>query len=271
MSSTNNLKLGLAQMTSVDDVSVNLGSIKNLYLQLALGGAEIAVFPENSLFFRIQGPLQAVKLSGPELGQLQAVVEREGVPLMLTTAVHESGDKYSNATVLLQKGASPQVLYRKVHLFDVEVEGAPSVTESAHFDPGTGPAVYELHGWRFGLTICYDLRFSELFLKYAQNVDVILVPSSFLVPTGQAHWHVLLRARAIEAQAFVAAPAQVGEHCSVTSGVRHTYGHTLAIDPWGKVLEDFEKSWAQARIVNLDRSLIEKVRRQIPMANHRRL
>jgi predicted amidohydrolase len=168
-------------------------------------------------------------------------------------------------------GHPARVVYVKTHLFDVDVEGAPPVRESDHFVGGGGPATVELKGWKFGLSICYDLRFAELYLKYAEAVDVILIPSAFLVPTGQAHWHVLVRARAIENQCFVAAPAQSGEHTSVASGPsRRTFGHSLVVDPWGAVLLDMEHA-PGAAVVELKRDLIEKARRQIPMQGHRRL
>jgi predicted amidohydrolase len=155
-------------------------------------------------------------------------------------------------------------------LFDVEVAGAPPVRESDYFNGGSEARVVEIDGWKFGLSICYDLRFAELYLRYArEKADVILVPSAFLVPTGEAHWHVLLRARAIEAQCFVAAPAQSGEHHS-DSQVRKTYGHSLVVDPWGKVLAELKES-PQIQVVELDRELITKARRQIPMGGHRRL
>ncbi|NJM10425.1 MAG: hypothetical protein HC883_06135 [Bdellovibrionaceae bacterium] len=174
-----------------------------------------------------------------------------------------------NSTILFEAGKGPRVVYTKVHLFDVDVEGAPPVRESELFVNGDHPAILDFHGWKIGLSICYDLRFAELYLNYAQAVDLILVPSAFLVPTGEAHWHTLLRARAIEAQAYVAAPAQGGEHGSGDQ-FRSTYGHSLVVDPWGRVVVDM-KLETGLQTVELVREAIEKVRRQIPMKSHRRL
>jgi predicted amidohydrolase len=190
---------------------------------------------------------------------------------MLTTPL-KLGDKFSNSTVFLNPNVDPHVVYSKIHLFDVDVEGAPPVRESDHFVNGSGPALIDFRGWKLGLSICYDLRFPELYLNYAQKADLILVPSAFLVPTGEAHWHVLLRARAIESQCYVAAPAQSGEHVShLDSGqVRKTYGHSLIVDPWGRALEEMA-SGLDIRTVELSRTPIEKARRQIPMKAHRRL
>ena len=134
---------------------------------------------------------------------------------------------------------------------------------------GSKTKIIELDGWKIGLSICYDLRFAELFLAYRQaGVDLILIPSAFTVPTGRAHWEILLRARAIESQCYVAAAAQAGDH----EGARSTYGHSMIIGPWGQILSQ-RTTEDQPRIlgVRLDRSEIEKVRQQIPMASHVRL
>jgi predicted amidohydrolase len=247
--------------------------VKDLYLRAVSQKTELVVFPENTLYFRIQSgsKLKSAELDGPEFTELKKLVDGSGTSLMLTTPL-KSGDKCSNSTVLLNPHEDPSVVYSKIHLFDVDVEGAPPVRESDHFVNGSGPALIDFRGWKLGLSICYDLRFPELYLNYAQKADLILVPSAFLVPTGEAHWHVLLRARAIESQCYVAAPAQWGEHISdLDAGqVRKTYGHSLIVDPWGRVLEEMATG-LDIRTVELSRTVIEKVRRQIPMKAHRRL
>jgi predicted amidohydrolase len=130
----------------------------------------------------------------------------------------------------------------------------------------------EVKSWRIGLSICYDVRFSELYSNYAkEGAHLILVPSAFLVPTGAAHWHILLRARAIESQAFVIAAAQAGEHVGVHGEKRTTYGHSLAIDPWGEILADLGEAGPKVEVVTLDPARLERVWRQIPQAQHRRL
>lgn len=269
--SSEKLKIAVAQMTSVDHLSLNLAKINELYLRAVNAGAELVVFPENSLFFRIRAgsKLESYDWSGPEFKSLRAAVDKNSAALMLTTAMPGKNGKHLNSTVLFAPGEEPRVVYSKVHLFDVDVAGAPSVRESDYFESGAGPAVLEFRGWKIGLSICYDVRFSELYLDYAQKVDLILVPSSFLVPTGEAHWHTLLRARAIEAQAYLAAPAQAGEHVSGDQ-VRRTFGHSLVVDPWGRVLADLNLSEG-FEVVELSREAISKVRQQIPMISHRRL
>ncbi len=268
---SNDLRIAVAQMTSVDQLETNLARVLELFERATAGGAELVIFPENSLFFRIRSgsKLEALAWDGPGMQKLREAVDRTSSALMLTTALKTAGEKFSNSTVLFTPNEAPRVVYSKIHLFDVDVAGAPPVRESDHFEGGRSPALLDFRGWKIGLSICYDLRFSELYLPYGQAADLILVPSAFLVPTGEAHWHTLLRARAIEAQAFVAAPAQVGEHVSGDQ-IRRTFGHSLVVDPWGRVLADLEPS-EDLKIVELSRKVIEKVRGQIPMKSHRRL
>lgn len=265
------LKIAIAQLTSTEDFAKNVEQMERCLEQISAGSVDLVCFPENGLFFRVRKASSVKYITLAELAQspLQKVVEEKGFQILLTTPLIENQQRV-NATVRLKAGSNPQVLYRKMHLFDVDVPGAPPVRESDHFQHGEEPMVFEVRGWRIGLTICYDLRFAELFLHYAKvPVDAVLVPSAFLVPTGQAHWHVLLRARAIEGQFYVLAPAQVGEHREGDEA-RSTFGHSLAVDPWGRVLVDLESSPSVA-VIELQRSEIEKVRAQIPMRSHRRL
>jgi predicted amidohydrolase len=151
-------------------------------------------------------------------------------------------------------------------LFDIQLAGQEAIRESDEFNHGDGPSILDIKGWKWGLSICYDLRFSELYSKYAhQAVDIISVPAAFLVPTGEAHWHTLLRARAIESQAFVVASAQSGSH----KGIRETYGHSLIVNPWGAILLDM--TTVGVSVMELKKSDIKRVREQIPMSSHRRL
>jgi deaminated glutathione amidase len=184
------------------------------------------------------------------------------------------GGRLSNATVWIDPSGDIKIKYRKIHLFDVDVEGQKPIRESDHFAPGYRPEIIEIGGWRIGLTICYDLRFADLFLAYAREaVDLVLVPSAFLVPTGRAHWETLLRARAIESQLYVAAAAQSGEHASaIGDAKRYTYGRSLVVDPWGGIMAEAktEASGVQVLTSLLRQSELAKVRAQIPMASHRK-
>lgn len=265
------LKIALTGMSSTDESAVNVQVVEKLYLQAAAEGADLIVFPENTLFFRIRSgsKIPGLTLESAEIKKLQTLVDQHQTEMMLTTPMADAGGKAANSTIHFKRGQAPKVVYTKVHLFDVDVEGAPSVRESEAFINGQGPAIVDVRGWKIGLSICYDLRFAELYLNYSQKTDLIVVPSAFLVPTGEAHWHTLLRARAIESQCYVVAPAQGGEHKSGDQ-IRRTYGHALAVDPWGRVMADLD-SGPGIKIVELSRDAISTVRRQIPMAGHRRL
>ncbi len=268
------LRIAVCQMTSVDDVDQNLKQILDLLGEIK-EPVDLVTFPENSLFFRLQKGTETLAMTLDEscFECLQNEVETRGFDLLLGSAPMDNGiGRPGNATVYFTPGMKPRVVYKKIHLFDVDVVGSPPVRESDSFSHGEQPNIIEIKSWRIGLSICYDVRFAELYSKYAQEgVHLILVPSAFLVPTGAAHWHILLRARAIENQAFVVAAAQAGEHIGIYGERRKTYGHSLAIDPWGEVLMDLGESGPKVQIVTLDPSRLEKVWRQIPQAGHRRL
>lgn len=267
------MKIALAQMNSVDDLRVNTDKIKSMISAAARQGAELVLFPENALYFRIKAGSSVVAVK-PESTELREIAEhcfREKTKAHLTTAILEN-DVIYNASVMIDENAAVQVIYRKIHLFDIELEGQMPVRESDVFKHGPVPTTFKLNGLLFGSSICYDVRFSELYSSYAKKeVDVILVPSAFLVKTGQAHWETLLRARAIESQCYVLAPAQEGVHASVTSvgEKRETYGHTMVVNPWGQIVASLP-SGEGLLYCNLSRSEIEKVRKQIPMKSHRR-
>jgi predicted amidohydrolase len=266
-----NLRLAIAQMTSTDRFEENLTFVLKAIEQSGHDRAELLVFPENTLYLRLQAreAIRDFALDEPASAAIQAAVDASKVSVLLTTPTRGVGGKSKNSTILWQPGLRPEIVYSKIHMFDVDVEGAPPVRESEKFESGSSSQIIELFGWKIGLSICYDLRFPELYLNYADQVDLILVPAAFLVPTGQAHWHVLLRARAIENQCFLAAPAQAGEHRSQDT-VRRTYGHSLAVDPWGVVLFDNDGG-PGVKTVELNFEKLDVVRKQIPMARHRRM
>ncbi|MFN7824201.1 MAG: carbon-nitrogen hydrolase family protein [Pseudobdellovibrionaceae bacterium] len=273
MSRQEKLKVSLIQMTSVDRAEVNLDHIKtqieNASLQFS---PNLICFPENALYMRI---IEGEKVPGFGLedscfSELSKMAVRSQAVLHLGSVPIRKGDRLTNASVLISAEGEISVSYEKMHLFDIELEGQKPIRESDVFSAGDGPRTFSVHDWKIGQTICYDLRFSDLYLQYAKaHVDVILVPSAFLVPTGKAHWHSLLRARAIESQCYVVAAAQAGVHIS-GQAQRSTFGHSLVVSPWGEILSEGDGVGPQALHVELQASSIDKVRRQIPMANHRR-
>lgn len=277
------MKITLVQLSSTDDIGKNLSritvTIQDHLKQQGANKSRLFILPENSLYFRIiEGePLKTIQLNSSEISLLQRMCEDNHIDIHFTTAVADQG-KVWNASVLLSPQETPKIIYKKIHLFDIQLEGQKAIRESDSFSHGEEVTGFELDGIRFGSSICYDLRFSELYQQLAKNkVDVILVPAAFLVKTGQAHWETLLRARAIESQAYVLAPAQVGEHFSSQPTYaadkpvsRFTYGHTMAVDPWGQIIQCRAEGVGCLDIeISLD--FIRSVRRQIPMEHHRRL
>ncbi|AZZ35892.1 carbon-nitrogen hydrolase family protein [Bdellovibrio sp. qaytius] len=277
------MKITLLQLNSSDDISKNLERIVALVESHLAAQTQnptqkktrLFILPENSLYFRIiEGePLKALTLDSAEIQQLQRLADLHKIDLHFTTAISDGG-KVWNASVLVSPGEPAKIIYKKIHLFDIQLEGQKAIRESDFFTHGDEVTGFEIDGVRFGSSICYDLRFSELYQQLAKNkVDVILVPAAFLVKTGQAHWETLLRARAIESQAYVLASAQVGEHKTTQAGKaasRFTYGHTMAIDPWGQVVE-IKAEGVGCLDIEISLDLVRSVRRQIPMSEHRRL
>ena len=262
-------------MRSIDETAANQNQINQFLKNFESESTHVDLvsFPENSLYFRLSPSVQNVGLAAEDayFNELSAWAKHHQTCIHLgSVALQNKNSKLLNATVWIDREGKISFPYSKIHLFDVDVTGEKAVRESDFFASGIETAIVQIDQWSIGLSICYDLRFSELYLRYAKaEVDLILIPSAFLVTTGQAHWHSLLRARAIEAQAYVVAAAQGGEHISKNNEKRYTYGHTLIVDPWGEILSEvLDKGFI---VQELSKKTIEKVRKQIPMKNHRRL
>jgi predicted amidohydrolase len=265
------IKVGLAQLTSIDNQDFNLKQIFNLLKAIENANCDIVFFPENCLYLRIKegSEIPAFSLTDDVFLKLQFWVDQFSCAIHLGSVPIRQENQLYNASVWLEPGKSIRISYKKMHLFDIDLEGQNPIRESDVFCYGPGPQVLSYQGWKFGQTICYDIRFSYLFDFYAkEQVDAILIPSAFLTKTGEAHWEVLNRARAIETQAFVISSAQGGEHRS-SNGQRLTYGHSLIVDPWGRKLLNINNS-PSISVVELLREDILSVRRQMPMLKHRR-
>ena len=179
----------------------------------------------------------------------------------------ECAEKLANRSIIISPDGVIAARYDKMHLFDVDLASGETWRESSAYVGGANPVVVQTPLGLMGLAICYDMRFPDLFSAYAKSgVDIITLPSAFTVPTGEAHWHVLLRARAIESAAFVIAAAQCGVH----EDGRQTYGHSLVVDPWGTILLDMGSAPGLA-YVDLDLEALNRVRRQIPVHANRRI
>ncbi len=263
------LAAAICQLTSIDDWLANVDQVLELSEKaLKLGPTDILCFPENSLYMRLNKNqiVPSIDLQSDLFRPIEDFAKSNDCYIYLGSVPLKINGEVYNSTIILTPQGERLAPYQKIHLFDIALEGQEPIRESDEFKQGVKTSVVDINGWKLGLSICYDLRFSELFYKYHKlEVDIIGIPSAFLVKTGQAHWHTLVRARAIEAQAFVLAAAQSGNYKG-----RETYGHSLIVGPWGDVLAEATDESRVKRVV-LDHSLIQKVRMQIPMKDHRRL
>lgn len=274
---SNTLNIALAQMTSVDSVEVNLKQIIQMVREASAQPEAIRprviFFPENSLYFRIKSDekLPQVLLNSPAFKELERLSHETNIHLHLTSTIYDN-EKNWNASVLVSPGVGSKIIYRKIHLFDITLTGDKSIRESDAFTHGGEVTQFEIEGFKFGSSVCYDIRFSELYHKHAlAHVDAIVVPAAFLVKTGMVHWEILLKARAIESQCYVVAPAQWGSHSSVNGPLtRETFGHSMVVGPWGQSLEQ-KKDGIGLIYVRLDKDVSLRVREQIPMRDHRRI
>jgi predicted amidohydrolase len=267
------MRVAVLQMTSGIDPAANAAALVSGLEAAAAGGAAIAFTPEmTGLLDRDRKRASAIIVGEADdivLAAAREAATRLGLWVQLgSLALRPGGDetRYVNRGFLIDDKGAIRAHYDKLHLFDVDLATGESWRESSAFAPGEGAVVAETPAGKLGLSICYDMRFPDLYRALSDGGAVILaVPAAFTVPTGQAHWHVLLRARAIEAGCFVIAAAQVGTH----EDGRATYGHSLVIDPWGEVLLDMgEATGVGFAEIDLDR--LHEVRARIPALKHRR-
>ncbi len=264
------LRLCMAQMRSTDRHAGNVGALRALARRAAEDGAGLLALPEASGF-----------LNGDRASALDRVTAHSGDPFVAAARaaaaefglwIHTGstpvtgpdgpeGPRFLNRSDLIDDRGEIVATYDKIHLFDIFLDGKPPTGESRRYAPGARGVVAATPWGPVGLSVCYDLRFPGLYRDYAHaGARILFVPSAFTVPTGRAHWEVLLRARAIENGAFVVAPAQVGRH----DDGRTTYGHSLVVSPWGEVRADLGGDAPGAITLDLDMAEVVAARRQIP-------
>jgi predicted amidohydrolase len=257
-------------LTSTDDVEANLGAAEALVEQASHRGATLVALPENFAFLRSDGELipEPQSLDGPWVKRMAGLARRLELTLLLGSLPERREDKrVFNTSLLLSPAGETLAVYRKIHLFDIDLPGLEHLKESAAVAPGDRPVVAETSFGRLGLSICYDLRFPELYRRLtSEGARILAVPSAFTERTGKAHWEVLLRARAIENLAFVVAPAQVGRHGPRLS----SHGHAMIVDPWGTILAQVGEGPGVA-VAELDFDLQDKLRKELPALTHRKL
>jgi predicted amidohydrolase len=266
-------KAACIQLSSAREVEPNIAAARDLIRRARDAGAELIMTPEVSDMMEPKRPLRLAKARSeaahPMLAAFRELARETGAWLLLGSAVvrrEDDDERLANRSFLIAPDGSIAQRYDKIHMFDVELAGGESYRESSAFRPGEGAALAALPWGLLGMTVCYDLRFPHLYRALAQaGADFLSIPSAFTVPTGRAHWHVLMRARAIENGCFVFAPAQWGEHAEG----RKTYGHSLIVAPWGEILAEAEDG-AGFIVAEIDPAKVGEARRAVPSLKHDR-
>jgi deaminated glutathione amidase len=269
---------GCVQFTAGPDPEPNLRAVSDLIRRAREAGADFVMTPEASNFIesgRRRRDKARREADDPFLAGMREVARETGAWILVGSLVidpagepgaAEGEQRLANRSLLIDAAGAIVARYDKIHMFDIDLPGGESYRESNAYRPGGRTVVTETPWGRLGMSVCYDVRFPHLYRALAQaGADFLAVPSVFTVPTGRAHWHVLLRARAIENGCFVFAPAQCGEH----AGGRRSYGHSLIVDPWGEVLADGGEApgIVTARI---DPARIAEARGSVPSLTHDR-
>ena len=269
-----NTRIGITQLCARHDVAQNLRTVESLGSEAVHKGAEVIFLPE------------AFAYIGPDSGQhpIAETFEKPG-PILSTCIefacrhdVHlvaggfpekaEAGKIYNTCFHVTPTG-DIRARYRKIHLFDVDLEDGTQIQESRTTAPGNLLVTTELPFGTLGLSVCYDLRFPQLYQALVDTGALAFtVPAAFTAYTGDAHWHVLLRARAIECQAYVIAPAQYGDHAHPG---RQSYGHALVVDPWGRIIAECESAEASVAVVDVNPKEVTRIRSQLPSLKNRRV
>ena len=265
---SNHLRITLVQVDAGRDVQANLTRTKQLLSKV--GSTDVIALPE---VFAIRGSDEdyrsnATPLTGPLMNFLASIAHRHNAWVLAGSLMEHHASGIYNTSVLLNRRGEIAASYRKIHLFEAELESGQVVRESDLWQPGTEPVMTDLEGWNCGMAICYDLRFPELFRHYSsKGAQLFFLPSNFTQRTGKDHWEILLRARAIENQCFVIAPNQCGTnpHTGIAS-----YGNSMIIGPWGDILARFDDQ-EQAETISLDIHALNTIRRTIPALTHRKL
>lgn len=266
------MKVAAVQLSSQDDVGANLARVSHWVREAAECGAELVVLPEGFAFLGREPDRRVVAEvlpRGPISSTLSQLCRQHGVHLLAGGMPERAPDQERpyNTSMLLSPVGEILAKYRKIHLFDVDLADGTRLSESSGSSPGSEVVVSQVAEMKVGMSICYDVRFASLFARQReQGAQVLTVPAAFTRSTGRAHWHVLLRARAIETQCYVVAPAQCGRH----PFGRETYGHSMIVDPWGEVVVELgEQEGVIVADLSVDR--VADVRRQMPVFQHRRL
>lgn len=268
------MRAAIFQMTSGIDPAANASAIAEMVARAKGEGADMLFTPEMAGYLdrdrkRADATLRR-EADDPVLAQVREAAARHGLWVHLGSLPlkdERADGRWANRSFMIDAAGEIRARYDKVHLFDVDLATGESWRESSVYGPGEQVVAVDTPWARMGLSVCYDMRFPDLYRALTNaGATVLLMPAAFTVPTGQAHWHILLRARAIEAGCFVIAAAQTGRH----EDGRETYGHSLVVDPWGDVLLDMGTE-AGLALADIDLSRIEEVRGRVPAIANRRI
>jgi predicted amidohydrolase len=265
-------RVAIFQMTSGIDPDANAASIVAAIGSAQMGGASMLFTPEMCGLLDSKRSRAAEKISAEKddavLGAVRDAAARAGIWVALgSLAIARVDGRLANRAFVIDSSGNIAARYDKLHMFDVDLATGESWRESSAYEAGDVAVTVETPLGRLGLAICYDIRFPALFEALGRaKCDILAIPAAFTVPTGKAHWHLLQRARAIEASAYVVAAAQVGEH----EDGRSTYGHSLLVDPWGDILLDLGGEEPGVGFVEVEPARIADVRKQLPSLANRR-
>ena len=271
MSDERKIKVACVQLRCTDDMNENIATTSSFVRQAARDGARFVATPENTNLMAPDGGAKLektfVEKNDPSVPAFAALANELNIWLLIgSVAIKVSDTLTANRSYLFGPDGKVEARYDKIHLFDVQVADGESYRESRTVAPGNEAVVANLPWARIGLTVCYDLRFPQLYRALAKaGAEILTVPSAFTVPTGKAHWHVLMRARAIENECFVIAPAQGGLHANG----RSTYGHSLIVSPWGEILAEASDDPGIVS-AEIDLAQIGKIRGRLPSLQHDR-
>lgn len=263
------MKVVQIQMNSQGDKAANLAQARRLLDQAGSEAPDLVVLPEYwALLGGSPAEFHASAESFPEgdaYALMKEMAARHGYVLHGGSIVEQSGNSFYNTTVVFDRAGGEIARYRKIHLFDVDVPGGARHRESETIARGDEVVTYEVDGRKVGCSICYDIRFPELFRALRdKGAEIIVLPAAFTLMTGKDHWEVLARARAVETQTYLLATGQFGTHAD---GSKACYGHTMAINPWGHVIAQVGDHVGMS-VTKLDFPYLETVRQNLPVANH---
>lgn len=266
------MKIAAIQMCSGLDPDANIAALEPMVADAVAQGAGYVLTPEVTVIFpenreqlaSVAAPFQ----DHPQLRRVGELARQHGVHIHIgSLAVPLPDGRFANRSVLFGPDGAIAATYDKIHLFDATIEGLSAYRESATYAPGENAVTAPVSEFTLGMSICYDMRFPRLFNTLANaGANLLAVPAAFTVPTGQAHWHVLLRSRAIETGSYVIAAAQGGHHANG----RATYGHSIIIDPWGRIVAELDHDKPGVLLADIDPQMVVDARQRIPaLANAR--